>query len=243
MVERRSKKIQEMFGAIAHRYDFLNHFLSLSIDRRWRRLTRRKLTPFLDGDSVLLDLCTGTGDLAIEMSSVTRVIGCDFCHPMLVHGTEKVRKLTPPDRIPFVEGDALCLPFKSAGFDALTIAFGLRNLEDYRAGIREMNRVLRPQGVLAILEFSQPTLPVFRNLYGFYFNRILPRLGKLISGVKGPYSYLPESVGDFPTPEGLGTLLSELGFAGVRYFRLTGGVAALHLGQKTGPKEDGNTGD
>lgn len=234
MVERRSKKIQEMFGAIAHRYDFLNHFLSLSVDRRWRRLTRRKLTPFLDGDSVLLDLCTGTGDLAIEMSSVAQVIGCDFCHPMLVQGSEKVRELTPPVRIPFIEGDALYLPFKPASFDALTIAFGLRNLEDYRAGIREMNRVLRPQGILAILEFSQPTLPVFRNLYGFYFNRILPRLGKLISGVKGPYSYLPESVESFPTPDGLEALLSEQGFSDVKHLRLTGGIAALHMGQKTG---------
>jgi demethylmenaquinone methyltransferase/2-methoxy-6-polyprenyl-1,4-benzoquinol methylase len=223
-----------MFAAIAHRYDFLNHFLSLSIDRRWRRFTLRQMAPLLGPKSVVLDLCTGTGDLALEISDVAQVVGCDFCHPMLVLGREKVRQFNPVNRVLFVEGDALLLPFEAGRFDGLTIAFGLRNLEDYRAGIREMFRVLRPEGVLGVLEFSQPKWPVFRQAYGIYFHYVLPFLGKLLSGVRGPYSYLPESVGQFPSALGLEALLTEAGFGKVRHFQLTGGIATLHIGQKNG---------
>ncbi|MFQ5740653.1 MAG: bifunctional demethylmenaquinone methyltransferase/2-methoxy-6-polyprenyl-1,4-benzoquinol methylase UbiE [Acidobacteriota bacterium] len=233
MVERESRKIQEMFGAIAHRYDFLNHLLSLSTDRYWRRHARQTLAPFLSQESVVLDLCTGTGDLALEISTTkARVIGCDFCHPMLLRGAGKVRQRKLANPVRFVEGDALQLPFPSRCFDAVAIAFGLRNLEDYRRGLAEIHRVIGDTGVLAILEFTLPKLPLFRQVYRFYFTRILPRVGRLISGTEGPYSYLPESVRTFPAPLQLDRMLLEAGFSQVSHRRLTGGVVTLHLGRK-----------
>ncbi len=232
MVDRRSQQVRRMFGAIAHRYDFLNHFLSLSIDRYWRRAVRTRLSPFLSDEAVVLDLCTGTCDLAIELSREARVVGCDFCHPMLTLGWAKIRGRRLGGRIRVVEGDALKLPFPDQRFDAVTVAFGLRNLEDYQAGLEEMFRVLKRPGTLAILEFSQPRGPVFGGLYRFYFRRVLPRLGGFLSGREEPYSYLPQSVEEFPKPEALSEMLKGVGFGEVRGHSLTGGVATLHLAEK-----------
>lgn len=233
MVDREGRKVRRMFGEIAHRYDFLNHFLSLSIDRHWRNVVRRRLKPHLNGGGLVLDLCTGTCDLAIEMSKSGPVVGCDFCHPMLTLGLSKLRARGLEGRVRLVEGDALELPFPSGAFDVVTIAFGLRNLEDYGAGLREMHRVLNPSGTLGVLEFSQPRWPVFGSLYRFYFKRVLPRLGRLLSGREGPYSYLPASVDQFPGPEALSDLLKRSGFARVERYSLTGGVAMLHLAHKS----------
>lgn len=234
MVERDSRKIRRMFGAIAHRYDFLNHFLSLSIDRYWRWKAVRKLAPSVGPGSLILDLCTGTGDLALALAPRAPVVGCDFSHPMLLRGVRKTRRRSLEGRVRYVEGDALDLPFASGRFDAVTVAFGLRNLEDFRRGLEETHRVLRPRGALLILEFSRPWIPGFRQIYSFYFHHVLPRCGAWISGQEGPYSYLPQSVGEFPTPGGIRALLQEVGFESVELFSLTGGVVTLYLARNAG---------
>jgi len=232
MVDKRSDEVRRMFASVAHRYDFLNRLLSLNIDQHWRKITRRKLCHELPSSACTLDLCAGTGDLALEMAKCGSVIGCDFCRPMLSRGLEKARKHRLGSRVRFVEGDALRLPFRSGTFDALTIAFGLRNLENETHGLGEMFRVLRTGGTLAVLEFSLPTIPGLRQLYLAYFTRVLPKIGALVSGRDGPYSYLPDSVREFPTPDELGRLFEQVGFESVRSHQLTFGVAALTLGKK-----------
>lgn len=232
MVEKKPDQIRRMFASIAHRYDLLNHLLSLSIDRWWRCVTTREVVSALDPNSLLLDLCTGTGDLALGFARHIRVVGCDFCHPMLLRGIEKSRRQGLSHRLRFVEADALHLPFPAERFQGVSVAFGLRNLEQTEKGLREMHRVLQPGGCLAILEFAVPTLPGFRHLYLFYFTRILPRIGELISGREGPYSYLPESVKEFPDPPKLERIIAQVGFSRVRHRSLTGGVAMLYLAHK-----------
>ena len=231
-MKKEARQVREMFASIAPRYDFLNHLLSFSMDRFWRRAVIHELAASLPETASVLDLCTGTGDLALELASQARVVGCDFCHPMLVLGRQKVRKNRLEQRIYCVEGDALNLPFQSHYFDAVTIAFGLRNLEDIRVGLREMFRVLRRGGTLAILEFSQPEVFGFKQIYLVYFRYILPRLGELISRKKGPYSYLPQSVETFLTPDDLQEIIEKEGFIGTKKRTLTGGVASLHLAYK-----------
>jgi demethylmenaquinone methyltransferase/2-methoxy-6-polyprenyl-1,4-benzoquinol methylase len=221
-----------MFSSIAHRYDFLNRLLSLSIDQRWRRFTRKTLAAKLPADSRILDLCAGTGDLALEMARLGVTVGCDFCRPMLVRAAEKIGKRDVPNPIYLVEGDALQLPLKAGLLDLVTIAFGLRNLESPRQGMEEVFRVLTGGGRLAILEFSIPNLPVFRELYLFYFKRILPKIGALISGREGPYSYLPASVGEFAQPVELASMLKQVGFESVTSHPLTGGIATLTVAVK-----------
>lgn len=232
MLNKESREIRGMFAAIAHRYDLLNRLLSFSQDRRWRRVCSRKLQGLLPESAVVLDLCTGTGDLAIELSRRNRVMACDFCHPMLVRGHQKVQATGRSGMIRFVEGDALQLPFSAGCFDGVTIAFGLRNLPDYHEGLREMYRVLRAGGTLAVLEFSQPTFPVLKQLYFFYCMRVLPRIGQGLSGEKGPYSYLPQSVREFPDPYKLETIIRQAGFASPRHYSLTAGIVTLHLAQR-----------
>ncbi len=227
-----SLQVRGMFASIAHRYDLLNRLLSLFLDRYWRYKTVRKLGPSLPDNGVVLDLCTGTADLALELSKNFSVLGCDFCHPMLVLGREKVRGKSLENKIRFVEGDALNLPFSSLSFHAVTIAFGLRNLEDYTRGLSEIYRVLRPGGSFAVLEFSQPQIPFFRQLYLLYFSRILPWIGRLVSGQSGPYSYLPDSVKDFPDPERVDQMIREAGFVDVNHSSLTFGVVTLHVSYK-----------
>ena len=227
-----------MFASVAHRYDLLNRLLYLSIDRRWRRIARRGLLTGLPPRPLILDLCTGTGDVALELARSATVLGCDFCGPMLARGVVKARRRGCASRVFFVEGDALALPWGRCRFDAVTIAFGLRNLEDFRQGLSEMLRVLKAGGRLAILEFSVPRLPVVRQLYLFYFCRILPRIGTLVSGREGPYSYLPQSVREFPDPAELCRILAEIGFANPRARSLTLGIATLYLAERSGPASE-----
>ncbi|MGI8782469.1 MAG: bifunctional demethylmenaquinone methyltransferase/2-methoxy-6-polyprenyl-1,4-benzoquinol methylase UbiE [Acidobacteriota bacterium] len=232
---KRGWQIRRMFGAIAPRYDLLNHLLSANMDRVWRRAAVRRVQRALPGTGgPILDLCTGTGDLAVGLARLAPVVGCDFCHPMLKIADGKIRRLNLEPKVWLAEGDALALPFGDCRFAAVTVAFGLRNLEDLRRGLGEIHRVLQPGGVAAILEFSTPSQRVFRRLYFFYFRRILPRIGRLISGEQGPYSYLPESVERFPDQERLRELMISVGFEQVTYDNLTGGIAALHVGVKRG---------
>jgi demethylmenaquinone methyltransferase / 2-methoxy-6-polyprenyl-1,4-benzoquinol methylase len=225
--------VREMFAGIAGKYDFLNHFLSGNVDKRWRRVVAHKLRDVLKRpDAIILDVACGTGDLSIEMNrnSKARIFGTDFCRPMLSVAAHKVRSL---DKIiPLIEGDAIDLPFPDCTFDAVTIAFGLRNLSNFETGINELNRILKPGAKLAVLEFSSPVIPGFRQIFNFYFARILPRLGGAVSGSRGAYEYLPDSVAKFPDQKQLALMLEHSGFSGVEYQNLTGGIAALHLGVK-----------
>jgi len=219
-----------MFAGIARRYDFLNHTLSLNIDKRWRAKVSAELASTLaNEESIVLDIACGTGDLTIELSSHSkgRVIGTDFCRPMLDLAQEKAIKL------PFIEADAMNLPFPDGHFDAVTIAFGLRNLPNFRNGLVEMNRVLKSNGKLVVLEFTEPVIPGFGRLFNFYFSRILPRIGGMVSGSRGAYEYLPDSVSKFPAQKQLATMLTEVGFTEVKFTNLTGGIAAIHVGTKT----------
>jgi demethylmenaquinone methyltransferase/2-methoxy-6-polyprenyl-1,4-benzoquinol methylase len=223
-----------MFAGIARRYDLLNHLLSANIDRRWRRLVAERLRPALGAGTHTLDVACGTGDLALTLSEAgqTHVTGLDFCRPMLEVAARKAAQRKRG--IPFVEADALRLPFAAETFDVVTIAFGLRNLASVEGGLRELFRVLRPGGSVAILEFSHPVVPGFRALFQFYFTRVLPRIGGLVSGSRGAYEYLPDSVSRFPDQKRLAELMREVGFGEVVYQNLTGGIAALHLGVRPG---------
>jgi demethylmenaquinone methyltransferase/2-methoxy-6-polyprenyl-1,4-benzoquinol methylase len=228
-----ASRVREMFAGIAGRYDLLNHLLSGNTDVRWRRLVARRLRDVLDGpESIALDVACGTGDLSLTLREITgaRVVGTDFCRPMLALAAQKAEKAAAP--IPFIEGDALSLSFGDNLFDAATIAFGLRNLADFERGLRELRRVLRVGGRVGVLEFSQPVIPGFRAAFQFYFRRVLPRIGGAVSGSRGAYEYLPDSVSRFPNQKGLKELMEKVGFVDVEYQNLTGGIAALHLGTK-----------
>jgi demethylmenaquinone methyltransferase/2-methoxy-6-polyprenyl-1,4-benzoquinol methylase len=223
-----------MFSGIARRYDLLNHLLSGNIDKRWRRKAARALESSLIEGARVLDVACGTGDLSLVLAEAgaVRVIGLDFCRPMLEIARRKSEADSRP--IPFVEGDALRLPFADETFDVVTIAFGLRNLAGVADGLRELRRVLKPGGRLAVLEFSSPVVPGFRALFRFYFTRVLPHIGGLVSGSRGAYEYLPDSVSRFPDQKRLAELMRAEGFEGVEYSNLTGGIAALHMGTRVG---------
>ena len=220
-----------MFGSIAGRYDFLNHFLSANVDRYWRRSCVRGVDIRMEvAVPRILDVGCGTADLSLAFSRLGPVVGCDFCHPMLRIGADKIarRDVHPP--VSLLEADALMLPFADASFDAVVSAFVLRNLTDIYRGFREMKRVLRPGGVMGVLEFGMPRAPVFGRLYRWYFLQILPKLGKLISGVEGPYGYLPDSVQSFPNAGALKEKAELAGFCSVEYKLFTAGIAILLLG-------------
>ena len=226
-------RVREMFAAIATRYDLLNHLLSGNIDKRWRRLVAQALRgKLVDGEARILDVACGTGDLSLTLSQSgdARIVGIDFCRPMLDIAATKSAKSGLA--LPFIEGDALRLPFADRSFEAATIAFGLRNLSSVEAGIKELLRVLKPGGKVAVLEFSKPQAPVLRSLFKFYFTKLLPRFGGLISGSRSAYQYLPDSVSRFPDQEELAAMMKDAGFAEVSYQNLTGGIAALHLGTR-----------
>jgi len=229
-----SRRVREMFAAIAKRYDLLNHLLSGNIDRRWRRLVAERLRAVLvESDALALDVACGTGDLALVLASATRgarVMGTDFCRPMLEIAAEKAH--TRDLKIPFIESDALNLPFGDSTFDAVSIAFGLRNLANVEAGLGELLRVLKPGGRVAVLEFSKPIVPVLSLLFQLYFTRVLPRVGGLVSGSRIAYQYLPDSVSRFPDQKRLAGLMRDVGFEEVEYQNLTFGIAALHSGTR-----------
>jgi demethylmenaquinone methyltransferase / 2-methoxy-6-polyprenyl-1,4-benzoquinol methylase len=238
-----SRQVRQMFTQIAPRYDLLNHLLSGQLDRLWRARTARRLRPILDrADAVVLDLCCGTGDLAFALAhgSQVRIIGADFSHAMLVHARQKSgalcssseRMATDGGPLPFLEADALKLPFPENSFDLITTAFGFRNLANYEAGLREIQRVLKPGGSVAILEFTEPPAGLVGNFYRFYFRNILPRLGGLISGDSSAYTYLPRSVSRFFRPSELATLMANVGYASPKFEIWTFGTVALHTASK-----------
>lgn len=224
--------VRAMFARVAHRYDFANHLLSFNFDRRWRAHTVRRAATVLERPGArALDICCGTGDLllALEDRAAATVFGSDFCHPMLTAAQAKI--IRKRARAVLFEGDALRLPVRDASFDLVTVAFGFRNLANYNAGLREMRRILRPGGMAAILEFSQPPNRAFAALYNFYSRRILPWIGGALSGTRDAYTYLPESVRKFPKAPALCDSMRAAGFNDVSYEYLTMGIVALHLGR------------
>ncbi len=230
----KARNVRDMFGRIAGRYDFLNHFLSANIDRRWRRVCvreiekRNKVT-----EPRILDLGCGTADLAIAFSRTGPVVGCDFCQPMLRIGKQKISTEACADRIFLAGADALTLPFSNHSFDIVVSAFVFRNLADIRIGFLEARRVLRPGGLLGILDFGMPSQPVLAPIYRFYFQKILPWIGKVISGVEGPYGYLPDSVEQFPSLKSLKKIAEECGYYDVESLELTSGIAILLTGRSS----------
>jgi demethylmenaquinone methyltransferase/2-methoxy-6-polyprenyl-1,4-benzoquinol methylase len=228
-----ARAVQEMFSAIAPRYDLLNHLLSFNIDRWWWWRAARTFAGILSRpDANALDLCCGTGDMAFALRrqagrSGARIVGADFAHPMLERAVTKSNGAS----LQWIEADALNLPFADESYDLVTSAFGFRNLADYDAGLREIVRVLRPGGELGILECSEPD-GLIGKLYGVYFRRVLPAVGTAISGVKGPYSYLPASVGRFPVPDEMTTRMRAAGFREATWTPYTLGTAGLYRGKK-----------
>ncbi len=228
----RENQVQTIFSEIAPRYDLLNHVLSLNIDRRWRRKAVARLDLPTDRPARVLDACAGTYDLSLELARRKgfegEVVASDFARPMLVEGKGKL------DAAPVrpVCADSLRLPFADATFDAAMVAFGVRNLSDVARGFQEFARVLRPGGRLVVLEFTTPPNPVVRWGYHAYFHRVLPVVGRIVSGHPWAYTYLPESVKEFPGPVRLADMLGEAGFATAEWGYLTGGIAALHVGTR-----------
>lgn len=225
--------VRQMFSDIAPRYDLLNHLLSFNVDRGWRKALLQRVTPILQRPGArVLDLCCGTGDVLLDLQAVSMnpVIGADFCHPMLVTAAHKIHARNFATTL--FEADALELPLAANSLDAITIAFGFRNLVNYQAGLAEFQRVLKPGGVLAILEFSHPPGFLLRHAYGFYSKVVLPSIGALVSGSRAAYTYLPESVAKFPRAEELRSMFEENSFVDARFELLTGGIAALHSGEK-----------
>lgn len=224
--------VQRMFASIAPKYDLLNHLLSFNIDRGWRKLLVEKLNPVLvRSDAKILDLCCGTGDVLLDLQGVAnaQVLGADFCHPMLLSAQQKGH--AKGYAVTLFEADALVLPVASQSFDAITIAFGFRNLANYESALAEFHRVLKPDGVLLILEFSHPPGLLMKTGYGIYSRILLPTIGTLISGSREAYAYLPDSIRKFPRAEELARRMRAAGFVDTTFDLLTGGIAALHLGR------------
>lgn len=232
-------RVREMFSSIAPRYDFLNHLLSLSLDRLWRRRVARRFSAILSNpDSRAIDLCCGTGDLTIELLRVScgTVYGIDFSRPMIQRAEQKSAATGSKSKGKlggFIEADALHLPVPDAGFDLATNAFGFRNLANYEAGIHEMARILRPGGHLAILEFAKPQGVFFGRLYRLYFTSILPRIGRAVSGSTFAYTYLPDSVSRFPSPATLLHSITNKGFTDAQFELWAAGAVALYTAKKS----------
>jgi demethylmenaquinone methyltransferase / 2-methoxy-6-polyprenyl-1,4-benzoquinol methylase len=234
-----ARAVREMFTSIAPRYDLLNHVLSLNVDRMWWRRAARTFRHILtQSDSRILDLCCGTGDMAFSLrertgNSAPQIVGVDFSHAMLQRAWAKSANSSAAAFTPkWIEADALNLPFPDGHFDLVTSAFGFRNLADYDAGLREIFRVLRPGGECGILDFGEPkgTIGAF---YRFYFKQILPRVGTFISGVRGPYAYLPASVQRFPEPDEMLARMNSAGFVEPTWTPYTFGIAGLYRGSKS----------
>lgn len=230
-----AQTVRRMFDEIAPRYDLLNHVLSMNIDRLWWRRVARTFSHILGReDARVLDMCAGTGDMSVALRAVARrkgscaarIYALDFSHSMLCHGLQKyaARQIQP------LEADALAMPLPDRGLDLVVSTFGFRNLANYEAGLREIFRVLKPGGEVGILDFSEPG-GVFGKFYGFYFRKVLPRLGTLISGVRGPYQYLPASVQRFPSPQQLQDEMRVVGFNDVSWTPYSFGIVGLYRGK------------
>jgi demethylmenaquinone methyltransferase / 2-methoxy-6-polyprenyl-1,4-benzoquinol methylase len=234
-IDKSDQRVRRMFGSIARRYDFLNHLLSLNIDRSWRDFTTRVVVPV--AGVPVLDCCTGTADLALAYDHAGQgrspIVGTDFCREMLVLGHTKVKKAGAMGRITLVEGDTQRLPVPSNTFGVVSVAFGLRNVRDTARGVDEMIRVARPGGKVAILEFSRPRGRVLGPLYLAFFRHLLPRVGQALAPNKdGAYDYLPRSVLEFPDGDEMLDLLASRGLAELKQFPLTCGIATLYVGTK-----------
>lgn len=234
-VDKSAPRVREMFGEIAGRYDLLNHLLSLGIDRWWRRRTVRLVPPAVG--LPVLDVCTGTADLALAYWRAgkrrTRVVGADFCRPMLAIARQKVCGAGAGDWLHLVEADALQLPFSGNTFGVVSVAFGLRNVQDTDAALREMARVCRPGGKVAVLEFAMPRPRLLRAVYAWYFRHLLPRVGQALArNRQSAYHYLPASVGEFPQGEALCQRLVAAGLRQPACHWFTLGIAALYVGTK-----------
>jgi demethylmenaquinone methyltransferase/2-methoxy-6-polyprenyl-1,4-benzoquinol methylase len=235
-LDKSGSRVRRMFGEIAPHYDRMNHLLSMNVDKYWRWYTVKKLRP-VAGEPIL-DVCTGTGDLALAFHRYTKgqspIVASDFCGEMLEIGRRKRDRVKiAAEKMEFVEADAQALPFESDRFAVVSVAFGLRNVADTDKGLRELTRVCRPGGQVAVLEFSTPTWQPFKAFYGFYFRNVLPRIGQLLArNSSAAYEYLPQSVGLFPQGKELADKLTAAGLHDVRWYPLTFGIATLYVGRK-----------
>ncbi|MFT7634171.1 MAG: demethylmenaquinone methyltransferase/2-methoxy-6-polyprenyl-1,4-benzoquinol methylase [Mariniblastus sp.] len=232
-VDKSNERVRKMFGEIAPKYDRMNHLLSMNVDRYWRWRTVRKLAP--NRQAPILDVCSGTGDLAFSFHKYTDgtvpVIGSDFCYEMLEVGRQKSIK-TQRD-VSFVEADAQNLPFEDNQFQVVAASFGLRNVSNTDKGLEEMTRVCQPGGQVAILEFSVPRYQPIKGMYGWYFKNVLPRIGQFLArNDSSAYSYLPDSVGEFPCYEALTERMLSAGLSTAKFYPLTFGIATLYIGTK-----------
>jgi demethylmenaquinone methyltransferase/2-methoxy-6-polyprenyl-1,4-benzoquinol methylase len=225
------EQVEAMFNSISKHYDRLNHLLSFGTDRRWRDRAIRLIGSHIK-TSKILDVATGTGDLAVATMKLNpeKVTGIDISDRMLEEGKRKITRLGLQGKIELVKGNAENITFPDETFDAVMSAFGVRNFENTRRGLCEMRRVLRPGGMVMILEFSKPSWFPMKQVYGLYFRRILPMVGRKVSGDLSAYTYLPESVMSFPDNEDFLKLLTEAGFSGIRQKKLTGGIASIYYG-------------
>ncbi len=228
----KKEQVRVMFDDISHRYDFLNHFLSLGIDKIWRRKLVRILSSH--NPSSVLDVATGTGDLAIQISSIKpkKIIGIDISEKMLEIGRQKLIEKGLDQLITLKTADAEKIPFSDNCFDAITVAFGVRNYENLELGLTEMGRVLRPKGIMLILEFSHPASFPMKQFYGLYSRYVIPLMGRMISGNSKAYTYLPESVAAFPSGRNFIEILDKLGFKNTRQVVLSMGIASIYLAEK-----------
>jgi demethylmenaquinone methyltransferase/2-methoxy-6-polyprenyl-1,4-benzoquinol methylase len=228
----KKEQVAEMFNNISKKYDFLNHFLSLGIDILWRKKAIKKLKK--DQPKLILDIATGTGDFALEALALNpdKVIGVDISEGMLAVGKEKMKKKGVADRIEMQLGDSEKLLFEDDKFDAVIVAFGVRNYENLEKGLSDMFRVLKPGGKTVIVEFSKPTKFPMKQLYNFYFKYILPKIGRLVSKDNAAYTYLPESVENFPDGARFERILADVGFKNTECISLTFGISSIYIGQK-----------
>ncbi len=234
-VDKSGARVKRLFGAIARRYDLLNHLLSLGVDKYWRWRTVRRVPPA--AGRPVLDICTGTGDLALayfkKSGGRVPIVAADFCHEMLVLGSQKGRRVGGAETIRWIEADSQRLPLADDRYQIVSVAFGLRNVSDTMRGLREMVRVCAPGGRVVVLEFSMPTWQPMKAIYGWYFNHVLPRIGQLLArNREAAYNYLPQSVGQFPQGEELLKRMREAGLSDVQSKPLSFGIASLYCGTK-----------